>query len=79
MHQILRYLKKTPGNGLFFRKNEQQSIKAYTDVDWLGALDDNKSTLGYSTMVWGNLMIWRSKKQFVVAQSSVEAELRALA
>ncbi|KAA0049978.1 reverse transcriptase [Cucumis melo var. makuwa] len=37
-----------------------------------------KSIFGYCTFVWGNLVTWRSKKQSVVARSSVEAEYRAM-
>ena len=35
--------------------------------------------LGYCSFIWGNLVTWRSKKQAVVACSSVKAEFRALA
>lgn len=38
-----------------------------------------RSTSGYCTYLWGNLVTWRSKKQPGVARSSAEAELRALA
>ncbi|KAL6339861.1 hypothetical protein AAG906_034949 [Vitis piasezkii] len=38
-----------------------------------------RSTSGYCSFVWGNLVTWRSKKQSVVARSSAEAEYRALA
>ena len=34
---------------------------------------------GYCTMVWGNPVTWRNKKQNVVARSSAEAGFRALA
>ena len=37
------------------------------------------STTGYCTFLGGNLVSWRSKKQNVVAQSSVEAKFRAMA
>ncbi|KAA0034860.1 putative mitochondrial protein [Cucumis melo var. makuwa] len=37
-----------------------------------------KSTFGYCTFVWDNLVTWRSKKQGVVARSSAEAEYRAM-
>ena len=40
---------------------------------------DRRSTLGYCTFVWGNLITLRSKKQTVLARSSVEAESRSLA
>ena len=40
---------------------------------------DRKSTSSYFTFIGGNLVIWRSKKQKVVALSSVEAEFRCMA
>ncbi|RVW28104.1 Crossover junction endonuclease MUS81 [Vitis vinifera] len=36
--------------------------------------NDNRSTSGYSTLLGGNLVIWWSKKQFVIASSNTEAE-----
>nr|KYP59680.1 Copia protein [Cajanus cajan] len=41
-------------------------------------LKGNLSTSGYCTFTGGNLAIWRSKKQSVVAGSSVEAEYRSM-
>ncbi|XP_057993184.1 uncharacterized mitochondrial protein AtMg00810-like [Hevea brasiliensis] len=54
-------------------------IKAFTDTDWGGSLDDRRSTSSYYTFVGGNLVTWRSKKQNVTARSSAEAEFRAMA
>jgi len=79
VHRILRYLKGTPGKGLFFGRNESRKIEAFTDADWAGSASDRRSTSGYCTFVWGNLVTWRSKKQSVVARSSAEAEFRSLA
>ncbi|TYK05138.1 putative mitochondrial protein [Cucumis melo var. makuwa] len=78
VNRILRYLKNTPGKGLMFRKTNRKTIEAYTDSDWAGSVIDRKSTSGYCTFVWGNLVTWRSKKQSVVARSSAEAEYRAM-
>ncbi|KAA0043342.1 reverse transcriptase [Cucumis melo var. makuwa] len=76
--RILRYLKTTSGKGLMFRKTDKKTIEAYTDSDWAGSVVDRKSTFGYCTFIWGNLVTWRSKKQIVVAKSSAEAEYRAM-
>ncbi|KAG8497290.1 hypothetical protein CXB51_008531 [Gossypium anomalum] len=46
--------------------------------DWAGAVNDRRSTSGYCSYVWGNLVTCRSKKQSVVARSSAESEYRAL-
>lgn len=79
MH-ILRYLKSAPGKGILFTKNEDYPrVDAYTDANWVGAVDDRRSTSGYFTFVGGNLVTWRNKKQNVVARSSVEAEFRGMA
>ncbi|KAL4030935.1 hypothetical protein IC575_009190 [Cucumis melo] len=76
--RILRYLKMIPGKGLMFRKTDRKTIEAYTDSNWTGSVVDRKSTSGYCTFVWGNLVTWRSKKKSVVVRSSVEAEYRAM-
>ena len=54
-------------------------LDAYTDSDFAGSLSDRRSTSGYCIFLAGNLVIWRSKKQDVVARSSTEAEFRASA
>ncbi|XP_062075662.1 uncharacterized mitochondrial protein AtMg00810-like [Humulus lupulus] len=71
VYKVLRYLKKTPGIGLLYKKNEERGVEAFTDVDWAGSIEDRRSTIGYCTKVWGNLVTWRSKKQPVVAQSKI--------
>ncbi|XP_038885828.1 uncharacterized mitochondrial protein AtMg00810-like [Benincasa hispida] len=63
VEHILRYLKGTPGKGLMFMKSDKRCVEAYTDSNWAGSVVDRKSTSGYCTFVWGNLVIWRSKKQ----------------
>ncbi|KAK8650974.1 hypothetical protein V6N13_140594 [Hibiscus sabdariffa] len=78
-YRVLKYLKKTPGHGLIFRKTTDRSITVYTDSSWAGSLTDRKSTTGYCSFVWGNLVTWRSKKQHVISRSSAEAEFRTLA
>lgn len=79
IHRVLKYLKGTPGLGLLFKKNTHRGVELFTDADWAGSAEDRRSTSGYCTFVWGNLVTWRSKKQSVVARSSAEAELRSLA
>ena len=79
VYRILRYLKMNPGKGIFFRKGTSKEVEIYSDADWAGSVTDRRSTTGYCTYVWGNLVTWRSKKQSVVARSSAEAEYRALA
>ena len=72
--RILLYLKSALGKGLFFAKNSHLEVEGFTDVDWAGSIFDRRSTSGYFTFVGGNLVTWRSKKQQVVALSSVKIE-----
>ena len=77
--RILHYLKGCPGRGLFYGKNTSREVKIFTDADWAGSVNDRRSTSGYCSYVWGNLVTWKSKKQDVVARSSAEAEFRSMA
>ena len=78
VHRILRYLKGTPGKGLWFAKSGHLEVDGYSDSDWASCQDDRRSTSGYCVFVGGNLVSWRSKKQTVVSRSTAEAEYRAL-
>ena len=64
---------------MFSKNVDHRKVAAYTDADWVGSIDDRRSTSGYFTFVGGNLVTWRSKKQNVVARSSAEAEYRGMA
>ena len=78
VHHILRYLKGSPGKGLWFKKNGHLNVDGYSDADWASCLDDRRSTSGYCVFVGGDLVSWRSKKQSVVSRSTAEAEYRAM-
>ena len=77
--RILRYLKSTIGKGLLFSNNNYLRVEAYTDANWAGSTIDERSTLGYYTLVDDNFVTWRSKKKHVVVRSSVEAEFQTMA
>ena len=76
--RILQYLKRSPGKGLFFGRSAERSVEVFIDADWAGSLVDRRSTSGYCTFVWGNLVTWRSKKQPIVTRSSAQAEFSAM-
>ncbi|GKD28902.1 putative RNA-directed DNA polymerase [Tanacetum coccineum] len=72
--RIVRYLKGTAGHGILFKPNVHLETQLYTNADWAGDKNNRRSTSGYFTLVGGNLVTWRSKKQKVVALSSAEAK-----
>nr|GFB14511.1 putative reverse transcriptase, RNA-dependent DNA polymerase [Tanacetum cinerariifolium] len=71
-----KYLKGTAGHGVLFRSIGHLNIQMYTDADWARDKGNRRSTSGYFSLVVGNLVTWRSKKQKVVSLSSAEAEFR---
>ena len=69
----------TLGHGLLFKKGENKDVEVFSNADWVGDVFDRRSTTGYCSYVWGNLVTWRSKKRRLVSRSSAEAEFQALA
>ena len=51
VYKILRYLKGSPGRGLFFKKGDSKKVKIYTDANWADSAEDKRSTIGYCTYV----------------------------
>lgn len=54
------------------------NLTVYTDVDWAGCPDTQRSTSGYVVFLGGNLVSWSSKRQNTVSRSSAEAEYCAV-
>lgn len=44
--RILRYLKGTKEYGLWYKKGSNLELRAFTNVDCIGSIDDRKSTSG---------------------------------
>jgi Reverse transcriptase (RNA-dependent DNA polymerase) len=77
VNRILRYLKGNPDKEIWMKRNNTNAICGYSDADWAGTFD-RKSTTGFCAFVGGNLVTRKSKKQNVVARSSVKTEYRAM-
>jgi len=70
---VLCYVKGTLDYSLCFNGHNLQ-LQGYTDDDWQGDLDDQKSMSGYIFTLAGGAISWCSRKQNSVALSSMEAE-----
>ena len=75
--RVFKYLNGTINLRVFYRKKGDGESKAYTDSDYVGDLDDRKSTSGYVFLLSEGAMSWSSKKQPVVTLSTTEAEFVA--
>jgi hypothetical protein len=60
--------------GLFYSKAEDYKLVGYSDNDWYGDIDDQKSTSGYVFFMGDIVFTWLSKKQSIVTLSTCEAE-----
>ncbi|XP_020271177.1 uncharacterized protein LOC109846363 [Asparagus officinalis] len=72
--RILRYVRGSIDQGLFYTQCADSRLVGYTDSDYGGDLDERKSTSGYMFNIGSATFSWSSKKQSVVALSSCEAE-----
>jgi len=75
--RILRYLKGTLNYGILFPHQKEKGelyLTTYSDSDWCGDKMERRSTSSYVFLLCGAPISWSSKKQYVVALSTCEAE-----
>ena len=81
MKHVFRYFHGTSDYVLYYQGrpglDRVLDIRGFVDVDWAGDLDHRISTSGYVFNLFGGAISWMSKKQFVVALSTGEAEYMA--
>jgi hypothetical protein len=77
--RIFRYLKGTIDLGLWYPRKDSFTLKEYSYVDWVGSIDDRKSTSSGEFFFGESLVVWISKKQSSISLSSTEVEYIAVA
>jgi hypothetical protein len=61
--RFLKYLKNSPGDGLFFSARSNHNIIGYSNSDWGSCKDNRKSISAYCFFIRDGLISWKSKKQ----------------
>ena len=74
---ILHYVRGTFDLGVFYKKGDDSKLVGYTNSDYIGDIDDRKSTSGSIFMMSSRVICWSSKKQPIVTLSTREAEFVA--
>ena len=76
MKRILRYLRGIVDYMLCYQGRDLR-LRGYSDANWVGDLDERKSTSGYTFLLGGGAITWCSKKQSCVALSMMESKYGA--
>eukprot|EP00253_Pinus_taeda_P002751 PITA_02751 len=77
--RIFKYLQGTQNFGLWYPRDTNLTLHAYTYADWEGGMDDRKSTSGGAFFMGSRLVSWFNKKQSSIALSTTEVEYVAAA
>lgn len=69
--RVLRYVKGTPDFGILYVRSKDPRLIGFTNLDWVGSVDDKKSTFGYVFSLGTGAITWTTKKQQVVLDRSI--------
>ena len=72
-HWVLRYIKSSPGSGIFFFASSDLQLRSFSDSDWAGCVDTRRSVTGFAIFLGSSLNSWEAKKQATVSKSSSKA------
>jgi hypothetical protein len=74
--RVLQYLGSTRYHGLSFggKGHDNNIVVAYSDADYAGDPDSRRSTTGYIFILNGGAISWCSRRQPIVATSTMQSE-----
>jgi hypothetical protein len=75
--KALRYIQDTKGIMITYERSDSLEIVGYSDSDFVGYLDTDRSTLGYVFKLAGGAISWSSSKQTVMTSSTMYADFVA--
>jgi hypothetical protein len=75
--KVLRYIQDTNDLMLTYERSDSLKIVGYSDLDFAGCLDTDRSTSGYLFKLAGGVISWSSSKQTVMTSSIMYAEFVA--
>ncbi|MBW0474444.1 hypothetical protein O181_014159 [Austropuccinia psidii MF-1] len=75
---LLKYLCGTQELGLYYNRQCNPGLIAFTDADWGNFQVTRRSTSGYLAKIHGCLIFWKTRKQPSVSISTAEAEYKSL-
>ena len=78
VHRLLRYLKGSSGQGLFFPSKGDLNLVGFCDADWAGDITTRRSVTGYCVFLGKALISWKNKKPTTMSKSSTEVEYRSM-
>lgn len=76
--QVLRYLARTKAFCIQYSNRLELKLEGFADSDWCEDVQDRKSTSGFVFNLGSGTLCWSSKKQAIVALSTIENEYGAL-
>lgn len=71
--RIFRYLKGTLNYGLWYKNDDDFTLKSYTDFDWVRCAYDRRRTSGGTFFLGDRLVSWLSKKQDSMSLSTTKS------
>lgn len=74
VYRMLRYIRDTTDQGLFYSSSSPLELITYADADWVGCYDTRRSTTKWCMFLGTSSISWKCKKQTIISKSSVEAE-----
>jgi hypothetical protein len=68
------YLKETMNYGMWYPRNHNFQLTAYSDAYWANCVDERKSTSGGAFFLGDSLVAWISKKKGSISLSTTKVE-----